>query len=541
MRIRLLATTLLCALLWTSAQAHELRYSVDLGQTSLHQVHVTLTPVGFKSKQAVFQMPIWAPGAYSVTHYGRYVREFHAFDKAGTELPVKQENDDRWSIANGQKIAKIEYDVLDSHSDTTSLYFAMANMDTNLFFANATALFGYFDDDKKAPAYVRYDKPAAWKLVCALAPSKAGYVQDTNATFQNTDFYAKDYDELADAPVMAAPADGPPYMVTRSFREGSAVYDVAIASDVTFSTAKLDSLTSYLRKIVHAETDFFHDTPYDHYTFVVYSPSLRRTPTFAQGALEHMNSSDYMLSNFAWPMLKRSFISIYSHEFFHLWNVKRIHSSLLGPFDYTQRVKTTSLWLAEGVTEYYSRTLLSRYSILSPSSFYDAIGLWTATLREGADSAKRKSLEQLSIDESDFHLDEAELFYIKGPLVALMLDLEIRSRTNNKRTLDDVMFALNDEAKHGKTFKDEDLIHKVEKISGVDLTDFNNRYIHGTDTLPISRYLSMIGVTPHRESEEAEVNPPQVASGHAKREGPMLIDLDASPAAQAMRKGIVGE
>ncbi|MDP4199492.1 MAG: hypothetical protein Q8902_07970 [Bacteroidota bacterium] len=541
MNTRFLSVVLFSLLLAGSLQARELHYAVDLGQTQMHQVHVTLTLVGFKSKKAVFQMPVSAPGAYSVTHYGRYVREFHAFDKDGTELPVTQENEDRWDIAKGQTLAKIEYDVLDSHSDTTSLYFAMANMDTSLFFANATALFGYVNDDKKAPAYVHYDKPAAWTLACALPPSKSGYGQDTNATFQNTDFYAKDYDALADAPIMAAPGEGPPYMVTRSFRDGKAVYDLAIASDVMLAPAKMDSLTLYLRKIVHAETDFFHDTPFDHYTFVVYAPSLRRTPSYAQGALEHMNSSDYMLSNFAWPMLKRSFISIYSHEFFHLWNVKRIHSALLGPFDYTKRVKTTSLWLAEGVTEYYAHTLLTRYGILPASSFYETIGQWVAAMPQVRDSASHKSLEQLSIDESDFHLDEAEIFYIKGPLVALMLDLEIRNKTNNKRSLDDVMFALNNEAKHGKTFKDQDLIHKVERISGVDLTDFYNRYIHGTDTLPMSHYLSMIGATPHRESEEAEVVPPEIASGKAKREGPMLIDLEAPPAAQAMRKGIVGE
>jgi predicted metalloprotease with PDZ domain len=430
--------------------------------------------------------------------------------------------------------------VLDSHSDSTSLYFAMANMDTSLFFANATALFGYYDNDKKVPSTVHYDKPAGWKFVCALPPSKNGYVQDTNSTFQNTDFYAKDYDELADAPIMAAPADGPPSMVTRSFKVGPAVYDLAIASDVQIAPQKMDSVVEYLRKIVAAETDFFHDTPYDHYTFVVYSPSLRRTPSFAQGALEHMNSSDYMFSNYAWPMMRNQFIPIYSHEFFHLWNVKRIHSSLLGPFDYTQRVKTTSLWLSEGVTEYYAHTLLTRYGILPPSSFYKTIGQWQSIMKMMPDTAAahKKSLEALSIDESDFHLDEAELFYIKGPLVALALDLEIRSQTNDKYSLDSVMLALNALAKKKKFFKDEDLIKVVNKTAHADVTDFYTRYIKGTESLPLDHYLTMMGVS--KKASETE-DSADVTDESKREEGPYVIDLKASPLAQQMRKEIVGD
>jgi predicted metalloprotease with PDZ domain len=499
MVVRIAPVSLILALLaFSQGIAKELRYTVDLRDTKQHLVHVTLLPSGFSAKQAIFQMPVWAPGAYSVSHYGRYVKNFRAFDKAKHELTVVQENSDRWSIASGKSVTSIEYDVLDSHKDSTSLYFAMAEMDTAIFFANATALFGYYDDDKNAPATVRYVKPADWKLSCALPPFKKGYSADTNATFQNTEFYANDYDALADAPVMASPS-----LATKSFREGKAVYDVAVASNADFAGAKLDSLVWYLRKIVRAETDFFHDTPFDHYTFLLNAPSLDHMPSMAQGALEHANSSDYLLANFNWSLFKRAFLSIFSHEFFHLWNVKRIHSSLLGPFDYTKRVETTSLWLAEGVTEYYAHTLLVRYGIISPSEFYDQIGEFLRAMQQTSEEAKTKSLEQLSIDESDFHLDNAELFYIKGPLVGLMLDLEIRSRTGNKKSLDDVMLALNNDAKSAaadKTFKDEELIHKVEQIAGVDLTDFYNRYIHGTDSLPIDRYFAMMGVSHAQKS-----------------------------------------
>ncbi|HWF43871.1 MAG TPA: hypothetical protein VG537_04440, partial [Candidatus Kapabacteria bacterium] len=493
------AIAIFAILFFTSfgANANELHYSVDLRDCRLHLVHILLKPEGFVGKRAaIFEMPVWAPGAYSVSHYGHYVVNFRALDKHGKPLPVTQINDDRWNIPNARALATIEYDVLDSHKDSTSLYFAMANMDTSLFFANATALFGYFDDDKTAPATITYEKRADWKLDCALPPSKSGYLQDTNSTFQNTNFYAKNYDVLADAPVIASPT-----LTTRSFREGNAIYDLVVASDDPFDDPKMDSLSLYLRKVVYAETDFFHDTPFDHYSFILYAPTPTHLPSFAEGALEHANSSDYMLVNLDWTLFKRVYLSIFSHEFFHLWNVKRIHSSLLGPFDYTQRVMTTSLWMAEGITEYYAHTLLSRYEIEPPENFYNDIEQWAAEYAHATAAQKSESLEQLSIDESDFHLDNAELFYIKGPLVGWMLDLEIRNKTNNKKSLDDVMLALNADAKRGKTFAEDNLIHVVEQYAGVDLTDFYDRYIHGTDSLPIDRYLAFMGLRKGGKSE----------------------------------------
>jgi predicted metalloprotease with PDZ domain len=150
--------------------------------------------------------------------------------------------------------------------------------------------------------------------------------------------------------------------------------------------------------------------------------------------------------------------------------------------------------MAEGITEYYAHTLLARYGIIGPDRFYEDIAGWRKEMAFAPDSAKNKSLEQLSIDESDFNLDEATLFYTRGPLVALMLDIEIRRQTNNKKSLDDVMRALNNDAKHGKTFREKDLIHTVEKYAGIDLTAFYDHYIHGTDSLPVDTYLTMIGM-----------------------------------------------
>src|SRR5207249_4825095 len=169
--------------------------------------------------------------------------------------------------AHAQNIYKIAYSVADSHKDSTSLYFALAHIDTNFFFANGTCLFGYVNDKKNMRAEVKYLFPDSWKLSTALDPIVA-----------------------------------------------------------------------------------FPNEYYSH-------------PGFGFGALEHANSSAYLLVNAGWGMFRQFGFDILSHEFFHLWNVKRIHSSLLGPFDYAKRVMTTSLWLSEGITDYYAHTILTRWKI----------------------------------------------------------------------------------------------------------------------------------------------------------------------------------
>src|SRR5947208_1554275 len=152
------------------------------------------------AKKVTYQMPIWAPGAYSVTHYGHYVSDFKAYDRRGKELPVTEVNGDRWEIAHAQNIRKIAYSVADSHKDSTSLYFALAHIDTNFFFANGTCLFGYVNDKKNMRAEVKYLFPDSWKLSTALDPIVAFENEYySHPDFKRDSFFAKNYDELADA------------------------------------------------------------------------------------------------------------------------------------------------------------------------------------------------------------------------------------------------------------------------------------------------------------------------------------------------------
>lgn len=491
--MRTLSLVLLVSLIvGAPLSAQVLRYEVDLQDLSDRQVSVTLYPEKLARDRVTFQMPAWSPGAYAMTNYGRFVQDFRAFDRTGKELTSSKVDANRWEIKGAKRLAKITYEVRDSHRDSTSLWFALAHIDTGLFFANATALFGYVNDRKNVPAIVTYRKQWDWELSTAL-PFNTRHTRD--CSFSQTIFKARNYDELVDAPVLAAPE-----LQSKCFQEGSALYELAVASQKDFP---MDSLEHYTRRIIRSQTSFFKETPFKHYTFLFYNPTFANLPSPGQGALEHANSSAYLLVNIPWQYFKSFGLRIISHEFFHLWNVKRIHSNVLGPFDYTRPVKTTSLWLSEGITDYYAHALLARDGIVPAASLLDDIKGWhTSTVQSRI--AGMKSLEQLSLEESEFEIENATTFYTKGPLVGLMLDLEIRTRTNNKRSLDDVMLALNADAKKGRHFKDNELLRRIESVAGVDLKDFHRKYIAGTDTIPLESYLNLMGLTSKRTSLIAE-------------------------------------
>jgi predicted metalloprotease with PDZ domain len=453
--------------------AQDIVYRIDLSGSASKKVKVTIDLKKSGAETVTYQMPLWAPGAYAQTGYGRFVENFKAYGHGGDEKPVVRVNDNRWQIKHGKDIARIEYEVRTSHKDSTSLYFALAHIDSNFFFANGTALFGYINDKKNLPSDVVYNVPKGWTLHCALESKKPNQ------------FRAKDYDVLADAPIMA----GPNFNI-RNFEYSGTKYEIVLASDRAFP---MDSIEELTKKIVKAQVDFWGDSPFKNYSFLIFAPTFLKSPTVAQGALEHANSSAYLMVNMPWSTVKDNYAHIISHEFFHAWNVKRIHSTMLGPFDYTKAVRTTSLWLSEGITDYYAHSLLSRYGILSDEHFENTIVNWYVQTNMSK-NAKDASLEQLSREESDFNLGNATTFYTKGPLIGFVLDLEIRKQTKNKYSLDNAMYDLYARAKKGKHFKDEELIGLIEKSTKTNLKDIYTKYIAGVDSLRLGDYAQYAGL-----------------------------------------------
>jgi predicted metalloprotease with PDZ domain len=184
--------------------------------------------------------------------------------------------------------------------------------------------------------------------------------------------------------------------------------------------------------------------------------------------------------------------------------------------------------MAEGVTDYYAHILLGRYHILTPEAIGSTISSLTEAI-QNSDGPYALSLEELSLEESNFNIENAMQFYSRGTLSGLLLDIELRTRSNNKTSLDDVLLALNKEAKQGKHYQHDKLADKIRKITGVDVKEFYKAYIAGTRPYPIDEYLSKLGIA--RNIRFTERNGVSLRTKFDTTDGVLIIDtiFESSP------------
>lgn len=261
------------------------------------------------------------------------------------------------------------------------------------------------------------------------------------------------------------------------------------------SSKKLNSevrrrLSEATRDAVRMVSDFFGEMPYDGYVF---QHVFAMAPGVGQqfGALEHGNSSTYILPYFDYAVNGFDLVQVITHEYWHLWSPKRIHVDQLGPFDYQQAPRTSSLWFAEGVTEYYSHLLCARNLEGSRKFFLRRL----AQEMRAHYGRKEGSIADMSRNISRIPFGEIHPLYGRGLLLGLSMDLEIRRQSNNRTSLDDAMRYMNNEyGRKGKSFADDQIIPIIERATGTSLSSFEEHYINGQDSLPVDKYLADIGI-----------------------------------------------
>ncbi len=239
-----------------------------------------------------------------------------------------------------------------------------------------------------------------------------------------------------------------------------------------------------MQKIVEAETAMFGGIPYHDYTFILH---LRSN---TGGGLEHLNSTALGFRRFGFANEDgyRRFQALVAHEFFHLWNVKRIRPDALGPFDYTKENYTRLLWVAEGITEYYGQLMVRRAGLISDQVYLAHLARQIQDFQE-TPGRQVMSAEEASFDSwiKFYRPDENSVnsqisYYDKGELLGLLLDLDIRRRTSNTKSLDDVMRYLYTEFfQKGRNYTPADFQKACELMAGASLDDFFARYVRGRD------------------------------------------------------------
>jgi predicted metalloprotease with PDZ domain len=444
-----------------------IKYEVSITHPEQHVFHVTMT-IPDVSGEVTVRIPAWN-ALYQIRDFASHVRRVEAF--AGTSVaPMEKVDKETWRVT-GQGTITVRYA---TYWDDVGPFATQLNGEHA--FINPAMILFYVQERRGEDVHVAFpDVPATWRTASA-----APILEESMGGARNFAIDAKSYDALADAPIEIS-----------NFKEfslpGLPVDIRAVVHGEEWSQKKIET---DLSRICNYELKLMNGAPFEHYLFI-----LHIGKGAGGGGMEHANStaigipSDEYLSGVA------------AHEFFHLWNVKRIRPTTLQPVDYTKEQYTRALWFAEGVTSTYGAYTLVRSGIWNKERFYEDLGGQISEL-ESRPANHWQSAEQSSLDAwlEKYSLyngpDDSVSYYTKGQVLGDLLDILIRDRTNNAKSLDDVLRGLNtDFAKQGKMYRDSlDIRLEAEKVAGASFEEFFRDYVAAAEPLPYQQTLALAGL-----------------------------------------------
>jgi predicted metalloprotease with PDZ domain len=442
-------------------------YQVSIAHPEQHLFHVTMTIPDVRGEVTV-QMPSWN-ALYQIRDFSSHVRQVEAFVEAKL-VPIEQIDKQTWRIkADGTVTVRYA-----TYWDDAGPFSSQLN--TEHAFVNPASILMYVSgrrSDEQSLTLV--DIPGDWRGVVALATFDAEFGRNHNIVTR-----AASYDALADAPIELG-----------KFQEFdlpgvSPRISVAVHGE-NWNRKKVEE---DLTKICRYELNLMGGPPYEHYTFI-----LHIGRGFGGGGMEHANSTAISVPS------DEYLDSVAAHEFFHLWNVKRIRPASLEPVDYTKEQYTRALWFAEGVTSTYGSYTMLRSKLWSRQQFYADLSEQITEL-ESRPANQWQSAEQSSLDAwlEKYPLynrpEYSVSYYTKGQLLGVLLDLLIRERTAGSGSLDDVLRLLNSEfAKAGKFYNDSvDIRLAAEKVAGGSFQEFFDRYVAHAEALPYAEAFQAVGL-----------------------------------------------
>ena len=465
--------------------APEIAYTVSMRRPHTHLFEVTALLQYRRAAPGTVDlvMPVWTPGSYLVREFARHVQDFEAADGSGRALPWTKVSKNTWRVeAGGAREVLARYSV---YANELTVRTSELN-DRHAFWNNANLLM-YPDGHLGAPSTLRVEPFGGWKIATGLPAA-----QGAAGTFR-----ADNFDVLYDSPFLAG------NFKTLSFEVAGVPHRVVVDGEGGYDAERL---RADVRRIVEAEVAVMGDTPYRDFTFILMLAEKNG------GALEHLNSVALIVKRFGFstPQDLNYVHTLFAHEFFHLWNVKRIRPDALGPFDYTRENYTRLLWVAEGLTAYYETVFTRRAGLMTDRQYLETMAREVQTL-QNTPGRLEQSLEEASFDawikyyrRDENTVNSAVSYYDKGAIVGLLLDLEIRGRSNGARSLDDVMRSLYEEfGKKGRNYTPEDFQRAAERAAGRSLEEFFRRYVRGREELDYDAALGWAGLRLDTESDRS--------------------------------------
>jgi predicted metalloprotease with PDZ domain len=454
-------------------------YDLSMPRPQDHYFHIKMDLKDFKEDTLTVKMPVWAPGSYLVREFSKNVNLVKAYNKNGNELEVFKTSKNTWHIVNPSNAAvQVRYEVYSFELSVRTSF-----LDGTHGFVSGTGIFMYVDRYKNLGGDVNVFPGKNFSKITTALPHKGeGVIKDGSQSFS-----FKDYDHLVDCPIEIGNQE------VFDFEAAGVKHTVAMYGVGNYD---IDVLKKDMARIIEEATAVFGQNPNKEYTFIIHNV------VDAQGGLEHTNSTVLSVNRWSYEGSKYlGFLSLVAHEYFHLWNVKRIRPIELGPFNYDEENYTSLLWVMEGFTSYYDELLLLRAGYYTREKFMNKM-LSTLNYVEGSTGTRVQPLAHASYDAwikayrpNENSANTTMSYYSRGSVVAMMLDAMIINKSKGKKCLDHFLQHIYKEyyEKKGRGFTEDEFKTELEKFAG-DLDEFFAKYIHGTEVPEYNKVFAPVGM-----------------------------------------------
>lgn len=455
-----------------NTNAAHVDYELSMNEPNSHYFEVKMEISDLKGKSVDIKMPVWAPGSYLVREFAKSVNLVKAKDGKGNNLDVKKSNKNTWHIVtNGAKNITVSYEVYAFELSVRTSF-----LDDSHGYVNGTSMFMFIDGDRDSEGELKINPHSSFKKISTSLKGKKNVFEFAN------------YDELVDSPIEIG------NQKEYTFTAAGVKHTIAMYGEGNY---KIDQLMNDMAKIIEAETEVFGENPNEDYLFIIHNL------TVGSGGLEHKKSTTLEVERWTYDSDNYlGFISLVAHEYFHLWNVKRIRPKSLGPFDYNNENYTDLLWVMEGFTSYYDELILRRAGFYSQDDYMNRI-VGTINYVENQPGNKVQPVAHSSYDawikayrHNENSVNTGISYYSKGQILAAMLDLYTIKKFNGKKSLDDFMQKLYTDfyKKNDVGFTEDEFQKTLEAFIGEDMGWFFDHYVYDTNEIDYKKFFEGVGI-----------------------------------------------
>lgn len=474
--------SLICSLfIAIPSVAATIKYNLSTPKPQDHYFAVKMELNDFKEKELLVKLPVWAPGSYLVREFSKNLNMVTAKDENGNALEVVKKEKNAWLIKKGKaKKVVVEYEVYAFELSVRTSF-----LDATHGFVSPSAVFMYVDGYKQLPGEVKVELHPVFSTV-TTALQDAYTLSD--GTSNHRTFSFKDYDELVDCPIEIGNQE------VFSFTAAGVEHVVAIYGKGNHDS---EMLAKDMSQIIESATAVFGQNPNKKYTFIIHNVQD------GQGGLEHTNSTVLSVNRWTYTGSEyKGFLSLVAHEYFHLWNVKRLRPFELGPFNYDQENYTSLLWVMEGFTSYYDELLLRRAGYYSEEEYLGKL-FSTINYVEASPGNRVQPVAHASFDAwikayrpNENSRNTTISYYSKGSVLAALIDAMIIKGSNGEKCLDHFMQHLYNVYFEGKKrgFTESEFKTELEKFTGLQLDEFFAKYVNGTEIPDYNKFFSPLGL-----------------------------------------------